>query len=137
MALRMVRERTLTVAAPKVTAAPDVARIAHAMIGAAPVEYMILIAFDSASNVTNVATVAQGGISGMTIDVASVLRTALASHAAAFVLAHNHPSGNPEASPEDIATTRKIRQAASIVGVPMLDHIVVTHDPNVYRSVPE
>ena len=45
--------------------------------------------------------------------------------AAALVVAHNHPSGDPEPSPEDLALTRRLRQAGEILGIEVLDHLVV------------
>jgi DNA repair protein RadC len=43
-----------------------------------------------------------------------------------MIIAHNHPSGNPEASPEDVALTRRLGDAAKIIGITLLDHIIVT-----------
>jgi DNA repair protein RadC len=54
-----------------------------------------------------------------------VLRVAVREAASAFVLAHNHPSGDPAPSEEDIAFTRAGAQAAAVVGTPLLDHVVV------------
>jgi DNA repair protein RadC len=50
---------------------------------------------------------------------------ALRSHAARIIVAHNHPSGNLEPSPEDISLTRQLLQAATIIGVPVLDHLIL------------
>jgi DNA repair protein RadC len=53
------------------------------------------------------------------------LRAALREGASAFVLVHNHPSGDPTPSPEDISFTQKIAAAADVVATPLLDHVVV------------
>jgi DNA repair protein RadC len=45
--------------------------------------------------------------------------------ASAIVLLHNHPSGDPRPSPEDIAMTREIARACEVIGVPLLDHVIV------------
>jgi DNA repair protein RadC len=55
-----------------------------------------------------------------------VLSPALRTGAAAFVVAHNHPSGDPSPSRADRLVTEALRGAAALVGVPMLDHIIVT-----------
>jgi DNA repair protein RadC len=55
-----------------------------------------------------------------------ILRCALGDAASAIVLAHNHPSGDPTPSDEDAAMTRAVARAAEVVGVPVLDHVVVT-----------
>lgn len=55
----------------------------------------------------------------------SVFRTAVYSSAVAIVVAHNHPSGDPEPSPEDIAVTRRLHEAGKVLGIPVLDHVIV------------
>ena len=54
-----------------------------------------------------------------------MLSPALRDGASAIVLVHNHPSGDPTPSPEDIAMTRAVRAAGELVGVPLIDHVVV------------
>jgi len=50
---------------------------------------------------------------------------AIIAGAAAIVLAHNHPSGNPEPSKDDIVASRRLQEAGDILGVPLLDHVIV------------
>jgi DNA repair protein RadC len=54
-----------------------------------------------------------------------VFRPALAAGGAAIVAVHNHPSGDPEPSSEDLAVTRRLIEAGTLLGVPLLDHVVV------------
>jgi len=51
--------------------------------------------------------------------------------AAALIVVHNHPSGDPEPSEEDIAVTRRLGEAGHILGIPLLDHVVVAEDGQV------
>ncbi|HEY5242847.1 MAG TPA: JAB domain-containing protein, partial [Polyangiaceae bacterium] len=69
--------------------------------------------------------VASGGIHGLHVTAREPLRIALREAASAFVLVHNHPSGDPTPSDEDLAFTRAVVEAAAAVGMPMLDHVVV------------
>jgi DNA repair protein RadC len=69
--------------------------------------------------------VAVGGLDIGYIDPRTVLKTVLHEGAAAFVLIHNHPSGDPSPSSNDIETTRKLARAARIAGPPLLDHVIV------------
>lgn len=57
-----------------------------------------------------------------------VWRAALHLCAAAVVFVHNHPSGDPAPSPEDIEITRRLKQVGEVLGVRVLDHIVIGHD---------
>jgi DNA repair protein RadC len=50
---------------------------------------------------------------------------AVAGSAAGVIVAHNHPSGDPEPSPEDLAVTRRLREAGDLLGIELLDHLVV------------
>ncbi len=69
-------------------------------------------------------SVGQGGISSTAVDVKIVMREALLAGASAMMLFHNHPSGNTEVSQQDINLTKKICEAAKIVDIRVLDHIV-------------
>lgn len=69
--------------------------------------------------------IASGGIHGLHVGPRDPLRFALREAASAFVLVHNHPSGDPTPSGEDIAFTRALMQAAFVVGIPLLDHVVI------------
>jgi DNA repair protein RadC len=62
---------------------------------------------------------------GCALTPRDVLGPALRDAASAIVVIHNHPSGDPEPSPEDIAMTRAVAAACDVVGVPLLDHVVV------------
>jgi DNA repair protein RadC len=57
-----------------------------------------------------------------------IFNPAAQTNATAIILSHNHPSGDPSPSPEDVSVTRSIYQASQIMGVEFLDHIVVGRD---------
>ena len=57
-----------------------------------------------------------------------VFKGALLANAAAIIVAHNHPSGNTTASSEDIAVLKRLHDAGTMIGVPMLDFLVITQD---------
>ena len=63
-----------------------------------------------------------------------VFKPALEYSAAAVILAHNHPSGELEASPADVAVTRQLVEAGRMLGIPLIDHVIVTREG--FRSVP-
>lgn len=76
------------------------------------------------------------GSSGFTIvDPRDILRPALDMHAEALVLAHQHPTGDPTPSHEDIAVTQRVHEASRVLGLQLLDHIVVT--PEGFTSLAE
>ena len=69
--------------------------------------------------------VSMGGISSSPAPSREVFRMAVQKGAYAVILAHNHPSGDPEPSPEDISVTRRLVEAGRILGVQVLDHIII------------
>lgn len=70
--------------------------------------------------------VARGGLHGCGLLPADVLRPVLRCAASAFILVHNHPSGDPTPSRDDVAMTRALAQACSAVGLTLIDHVIVS-----------
>lgn len=66
-----------------------------------------------------------GSLNTSLIRIAEVFRPAIRANAAAILIAHNHPSGSPDPSPEDVAITRAIVQAGQLLDVECLDHLIV------------
>src|SRR5207247_1789111 len=67
----------------------------------------------------------RGSLNSTNVRVADLFRDAVRENAAAIILLHNHPSGDPTPSPEDASVTAAIRQAGQILDVELVDHIVV------------
>ena len=82
---------------------------------------------DTRHRVIRHVTISSGGLASAGIYPRELLREAIKANAAAFVLAHNHPSGDPKPSPDDIATTKALQKAADLIGIELVDHIVVGH----------
>lgn len=89
-------------------------------------EEMWVVALDGQNGVRAFRRVAQGGLHGCSVAARDILRTALHEAASAMVLVHNHPSGDPTPSVEDIAMTRVVAEAADLVGIALVDHVVVS-----------
>jgi hypothetical protein len=109
----------------KVTSPSDVAEWATPRITSLSHEELWLIAIDARGHVRATRCLARGGLHGAAVRAADPLRVALRVDASAFVLVHNHPSGDPTPSKEDIALTIDVAAAGQIVHVPLVDHIVV------------
>lgn len=88
-------------------------------------EELWALALDGRHGLRAARKVASGGIHGLHVAPRDALRVAVKEAASAIVLVHNHPSGDPDPSAEDVAFTRAVEQAARIVGTPLLDHVIV------------
>lgn len=88
-------------------------------------EHLRLILLDTRNRVLRTPTIYVGSLNTSVIRVGELFRAAIRENAAAFIVAHNHPSGDPSPSPEDINVTRQIVQAGKLLDVDVLDHIVI------------
>ncbi len=84
-----------------------------------------MLALDGRQGLRAARRVASGGIHGMHVGARDPLRVALREAASAFLLVHNHPSGDPTPSDEDVAFTRSVCDGAAAIAVPLLDHVIV------------
>jgi DNA repair protein RadC len=111
------------------------AAIASRLIGDQPQEHLLLLILDVRNTVVGVHTVHIGTTSQCVVHVGDILRVALLANASSVILAHNHPSGQPEPSDADIKVTREVVAAGQLVGVQVLDHLVVTDVPTKFTSL--
>lgn len=88
-------------------------------------EHFALILLDNKHGVIGFENVFRGTIDGAAVYPREVVKIALAHNAAAVILAHNHPSGNPEPSEADRSITRRLSDALALIDVRVLDHIIV------------
>ena len=98
---------------------------ARGQLGLLSHEELWLLALDTRHRLVSVRRVAQGGGQSCGTTVKEILRVGLRAGASAFLLVHNHPSGDPTPSAEDARMTVEVSRAAEIVGMPLLDHVVV------------
>lgn len=95
------------------------------MLGELVHEELWVLAVDAKQRLRAKSCVARGGLHGLHVAVRDPLRFALRSGASAILLVHNHPSGDPSPSAEDLAFTDRFAAAADAVGTPLLDHVIV------------
>jgi len=92
------------------------------------VEKFTVLFMDTRHRVLALVVMFSGGMTEAVVDVRILIKTALDIGATTFLIAHNHPSGDPKPSAEDRAITKKIEQAARLFDIRLLDHIVVGHE---------
>jgi DNA repair protein RadC len=110
---------------PAVTS-PREAVLLLSPLAATEVETVMVLLLDGRYRVLGVETVAVGGVNVARLQPRDVFTPAVRASAAAVVIAHSHPSGDPTPSRADRVITMALREAAAIIGVPLLDHLVVT-----------
>jgi DNA repair protein RadC len=103
----------------------EAARYLLPRYGSRPVETFGLLALDARHRLRREAVVSVGCLTASLVHPREVFQEAVVSRAAALVLFHNHPSGDPEPSAEDLALTRRLSAAGSLMGIEVLDHLVL------------
>jgi DNA repair protein RadC len=103
----------------------DVFRHFHARLRDAPKERFLALLLDGRHRLLREEPVSLGTLTASLVHPREVFRPALRACAAALVLVHNHPSGDPAPSPEDREVTRRLARAGEILGIPVLDHVIV------------
>ncbi len=113
--------------------AGDVAAIARRELTDVSREAAVVIVLNSANRVVKTQRLTVGTDTRCLLDARDVLRAVVSSGGTAFAVAHNHPSGDVDASPEDVACTIALKTASESIGLRFLDHLIVT--PTCWRSV--
>ena len=112
----------------KITSPQDFYSLFYPVFKEEPVE-VFMVAWLSASNrIIGFEKITLGLLSSSLVDVRSVFKGAIVANCASIILSHNHPSGNPEPSSEDIAITRTLIEAGKIIGIQIYDHIIFADD---------
>lgn len=89
------------------------------------IERMYVVGIDGKNRCVLLHEVARGGLHGCAVSARDILRVVLMGHCSGFILVHNHPSGDPTPSVEDVEMTRALVRAADAVGCPLVDHVVI------------
>jgi DNA repair protein RadC len=103
----------------------DVHRHFHARLRDAKAEEFHIVLLDARHRVLRSVLTSQGTLTASLVHPREVFRPALREAAAALVLVHNHPSGDPTPSREDRELTRRLARAGALLGIPVLDHVIV------------
>jgi DNA repair protein RadC len=101
---------------------------ARSRVGHLEHEEVWTLATNAKSQLRSIRQIGRGGISGTSLLPRDILGPLLRDGASAFVLLHNHPSGDPEPSEQDLEMTRELEVLATRLGVPLLDHVIVARD---------
>jgi DNA repair protein RadC len=103
----------------------DVAQILMAEMAHLEQEHFQVLYLDTRNRLLGSETVYVGSLNASHIRVAEVFRDAVKRNCAAIIVAHNHPSGDPSPSPEDVEVTRQLTAAGNLLSIELLDHLII------------
>lgn len=104
----------------------DAAEFLVPQFGTRPVEQFGVVLLDTKHRVLRTTVLSVGTLDASIVHPREVFRAAASAGAAALVLFHNHPSGDPTPSEDDVALTKRLVRAGDLMGIPVLDHVIVT-----------
>jgi DNA repair protein RadC len=110
---------------PKVRSAADVFALMRLGMRDLPHEEFHVLLLNTQNEVLRNLQVTRGTLDASLVHPREVFRAAISEPAASIILVHNHPSGDPTPSAEDRAVTRQLRNAGSIVGIEVMDHVII------------
>ena len=111
---------------PQIVAPRDAAELLIPPFGTQPVEQFGVLLLDTKHRVLRTRVLSVGTLDASVVHPREVFREAIGSAAAAVVLFHNHPSGDPTPSHDDVLLTRRLVAAGEVVGIAVLDHVIVS-----------
>ncbi len=112
-------------ARPAIHSPKDAADLLVYEMSALEQEYLKVMMLDTRNHVLHIEEVYHGSLNSSGVRVGELFKAAIRRNAAAILVAHNHPSGDPAPSPDDVALTRAIVQAGKLLDVEVLDHLVI------------
>ena len=131
----LVKEGNAVIAKQKIGSPLDVVDMMQDYLEGVDRENFVIAMLDTKNNVIGVNTVSIGSLNSSIVHPREVFKAALLAGAASIILCHNHPSGDPEPSKEDIQVTNRLVKAGEIIGIEVLDHIIL--GDRTYKSLKE
>jgi DNA repair protein RadC len=131
----LVRESSQSTPSPSINKPAEAYEIIKSFLADADREYFVVVMLDTKSRIIGINTVAIGILNSCPVHPREVFKPAIISNSARIVLGHNHPSGDPSPSSDDLMLTKRLKEAGEVLGIEVADHIIIG-DGN-YRSLRE
>lgn len=109
----------------KITSPQDIAEELIPVLRDEIKEQFIVVCLNKSNKIIRKEVISVGSLDSSVVHPREVFKVAVENNAASIILIHNHPSGNPEPSNEDISITKKLVEAGKIMGIPVFDHIII------------
>jgi len=103
----------------------DVVALVRSRLKSKKKEYFLALLLDTRNQLIRVAEISVGSLDSSIVHPREVFKEAVSASAASVIFAHNHPSGDPEASEDDINLTKRLAEAGEIMGIDVLDHVII------------
>ena len=123
--VRLIKEGALVCDRKTIKTPEDAHRILQGYFADLPCEHFIVMLLNTKNRVTAVSPVSTGSLNASIVHPRELFQRAILGNAASLILAHNHPSGDPTPSPEDVELTKRLVDAGKLLDITVLDHIII------------
>lgn len=125
VSLKIVRESSLLYDQRRITSPDDAANLVKSFLADSDRENFIVICLNTKNEPNAIHTVGVGTLNSSQIHPRELFKTSILANSASIIVAHNHPSGDPTPSMEDIEITKRLTDAGKLLGIEILDHIII------------
>ena len=125
VSIKLVMESSLLYKERAIRSPEDGYRLMKQLLGDLDREAFIVISLDTKNQPTSINICHIGSLNASIVHPREVMKSVILSNGASFMVGHNHPSGNPAPSREDIEVTKRLVETGKILGIDLLDHIIV------------
>lgn len=125
--LKMVREENVQYGTAAIKSPVEISALACDVMGMDEMaeENFVIICLNTKNKIAGIHTISIGSLNSSIVHPREVFKAAMLNNAAAIILLHNHPSGDPEPSREDIEATQRLVNGGNILGIKVLDHVII------------
>lgn len=123
--IKMVREATMLYDTRKINSPIDAVELGKKFLEDADREQLLLCCLDTKNQPTAMNVVSVGSLNSSIVHPREVFKAAILSNAASVILFHNHPSGEPSPSNEDVRITTRLKECGKLLGIELIDHIII------------
>ena len=125
--LKIIKEDSVPYEVPVIKSPAEVYQAAKQLLALheEPEEHFCIFCLNTKNKIVGVHTISIGTLNASIVHPREVFKAAMLNNASAIICFHNHPSGDPEPSREDIETTRRLVEAGEIMGIKVFDHVII------------
>jgi DNA repair protein RadC len=125
--LKMVKENSTLYEIPVIKSPTEVYQAAKQLLTLheEPEEHFCILCLNTKNKIVGVHTISIGSLNATIVHPREVFKAAMLNNANGIICLHNHPSGDPKPSREDIETTKRLVEAGEIIGIKVLDHVII------------
>lgn len=125
VSVKLIKESSILYKGRKINSPQDAVNLVNDFVSDCDREMLLLCCLNTKNQPTSISTISIGSLNASIVHPREVFKAAILSNASSIILFHNHPSGDPQESQEDINITKRLYEVGKLVGIDVIDHIIV------------